>query len=180
MGLINSPYHIKHDVFTFSTILGDTITLYVAFNGTNYQVRRSPSASSREWSDQFTFNASLQPQQGFNFPIYVYYAGGSPYWRQYISTISSPPSSEYRFDYVFYVASVPLARTIAYYVLESGSVPVIKSCISKTPQMKGWRDTGIVFYVLKPSRASSPAKRELKVVWEDKVYARCIVWRLIL
>ena len=132
-------------------------------------MRRSPSASSRDWSDQFSFNACLRPQQGFDYPIYVYSAGGSPYWRQYISARSSPPSTEYHFDYVFHVASVPLARTIAYHVLECGSVPVIKSCISRTAEMKGWRETGIVFYVLKPVRPGSPPKSELWVTPEGYI-----------
>ena len=136
----------------------DTMTLYVAFNGTNYQVRRNSSSSSRDWADQFSFTASVEPNTTFNYPIYVFSAGGSPYWRQYISTKPSPPSVEYRTDYMFYVSSAPLVRSIACYVLESGSVPVIKSCISKTAQLAGWRSTGIVFYALKKTRAGSPTK----------------------
>lgn len=61
---------------------------------------------------------------------------------------------------MFYTSSVALVRSIACYVLESGSVPVIKSCISKTSQLAGWRSTGIVFYVLKSTRPGSPSKRE--------------------
>jgi hypothetical protein len=144
-------------------ILDDIITLYVTTNGSNYQVRRNSSSSSRDWSDQFSFNASLEPNQTFNYPIYVFSAGGSPYWRQYISTNPSPPSGEYRTDYVFYVSSVPVVRSMAYYVLDSGNVPVIKSCISKTAQLTGWRSTGIVFYALKPTRAGTPTRRKSTV-----------------
>jgi hypothetical protein len=154
-------YFIKnYSCLSLFQYLDDSITLYVAFNGTNYQVRRNSSASSRDWSDQFSFNACLEPNQTFNYPIYVFSAGGSPYWRQYISTNPSPPSGEYRTDYMFYVSSVPLVRSIACYVLESGSVPVIKSCISKTAQLTGWRSTGIVFYAMKTTRAGTPTKRE--------------------
>ena len=142
--------------------LDDTITLYVAFNGTNYQVRRNSSSSSRDWSDQFSFDACLQANKTFDYPIYVFSAGGSPYWRQYISTNPSPPSSEYRTDYMFYVSSAPLARTITCYVLESGSVPVIKSCISKNAKLTGWRSTGITFHAWKSTRPGSPTKREQK------------------
>ncbi|XP_028392476.1 uncharacterized protein LOC114517034 [Dendronephthya gigantea] len=136
----------------------DTITLYVAFNGTNYQLRRNSSSSSRDWSDQFSFDAYLQANESFEYPIYVFSAGGSPYWRQYISTNPSPPSSEYRTDYMFYVSSAPLARTIACYVQESGSIPVIKSCISKSAKLTGWRSTGIIFYAWKSTRPGSPTK----------------------
>lgn len=137
--------------------------MYVAFNGTNYQVRRNSSSSSRDWTDQFSFSGSVEPNQTFNYPIYVFSAGGSPYWRQYISINPSPPSAEYRTDYMFYVSSVPLVRSITCYVLESGSVPVIKSCISKTAQLTGWKSTGIVFYASKATRPGSPTKRKFCV-----------------
>ena len=35
--------------------------------------------------------------------------------------------------------------------------------------MKGWRETGIVFYVLKPVRPGSPPKSELWVTPEDYI-----------
>lgn len=140
------------------------MTLYVAFNGTDYQLRREASASSRDWSDQFSFQASREPYPPFNYPIYVYSAGGSPYWRQYISTKSSPPSNEYRTDYLFYVSSIPLAGSIACYLLEKGSVNVIKSSIAKTETLSGWRNTGIKFYALKTTPAGSPTRREFNAV----------------
>lgn len=40
------------------------------------------------------------------------------------------------------------------HVLDSGSVPVIKSCISKSSMLSGWKEKGLSFYVIKSSLAS--------------------------
>ena len=91
----------------------------------------------------------------FNRPVYVYYAGGSPYWRQYVSGSPAPPRSSYKFDFMFFVSSVQLMGTIRVNVLDAGSGEVVKSMISKSEIYPGWKQKGLSFYVYKGIQAPS-------------------------
>lgn len=97
----------------------------------------------------FAFSAFIKPTGNFTFPIYVFTAGGSPYWRQYISGNSSPPSTEYRLDYMFYCSQSSLPGALQYHVQEAGSVPVIRSYVSKTKTIPGWKYKGLSFFAPK-------------------------------
>ena len=131
---------------------GETITLYVSTNQTKsgqYRLWRQSSDGSNAWSNMFAFSAFIKPTGNFTFPIYVFTAGGSPYWRQYISGNSSPPSTEYRLDYMFYCSQSSLPGTLQYHVQEAGSVPVIRSYVSKTKTIPGWKYKGLSFFAPK-------------------------------
>ena len=95
------------------------------------------------------FSAFIKPTGNFTYPVYVFAAGGSPYWRQYISDKSSPPSPEYRLDYMFYCSQTSLPGTLQYNVLEAGSIPVIRSYVSRTTSVPGWKHKGLSFYAPK-------------------------------
>ena len=131
---------------------GDVMTLYVSTNQTKsgqYRLWRQTSDGSNEWSNLFAFSAFLKPTGNFTYPVYVFAAGGSPYWRQYISGNSSPPSTEYRLDYMFYCSQTSLPGTLSYHVLEAGSIPVIRSYVSRTKSVPGWKHKGLSFYAPK-------------------------------
>lgn len=135
-----------------SVTTGDTITLYVSSNRTKsgqYRLWRQTSDGSNEWSNMFAFSAFIKPTGNFTYPLYVFAAGGSPYWRQYISASPSPPSVEYRLDYMFYCSQTSLPGTLQYHVLEAGSVPVIRSYVSKSKNIQGWKHKGLSFYAPK-------------------------------
>ena len=128
------------------------MALYVSTNQTKsgqYRLWRQSSDGSNEWSNMFAFSAFIKPTGNFTFPIYVFTAGGSPYWRQYISGSSSPPSTEYRLDYMFYCSQSSLPGTLQYHVQEAGSVPVIRSYVSKTKTIPGWKYKGLSFFAPK-------------------------------
>lgn len=130
----------------------EAITLYVSTNQTKsgqYRLWRQSADGSNEWSNMFAFSAFIKPTGNYTFPIYVFTAGGSPYWRQYISGESSPPSTEYRLDYMFYCSQSTLPGTQQYHVQEAGSVPVIRSYVSKTKTIPGWKYKGLSFFAPK-------------------------------
>lgn len=137
-----------------SVTTGEAITLYVSSNQTKsgqFRLWRQSAYGSNEWSNVFAFSAFVKPTGNFTYPLYVFAAGGSPYWRQYISASPSPPSVEYRLDYVFYCSQTSLPGTLQYHVQEVGSVPVIRSCISKSKDFQGWKYKGLSFYARKPT-----------------------------
>ncbi|KAK2557589.1 Cilium assembly protein DZIP1L [Acropora cervicornis] len=132
-----------------SVASGDSITLFVSSNQTKsgqFRLWRQSAYGSNEWSNLFTFSAFVKPSGNFAFPLYVFAAGGSPYWRQYISASPSPPSVEYRLDYMFYCSQTSLPGTFQCFVLEAGSVPVIRSCVSKSKDLQGWKYKGLSFF----------------------------------
>ena len=132
-----------------SALSGDAITLFVSSNQTKsgqFRLWRQSAYGSNEWSNVFTFSAFVKPSGNFTFPLYVFAAGGSPYWRQYISASPSPPSVEYRLDYMFYCSQTSLPGTFQCFVLEAGSVPVIRSCISRSKDLQGWKYKGLSFF----------------------------------
>ena len=47
------------------------------------------------------------------------------------------------------------------HVLDSGSVPVIKSCVSKSSILPGWKEKGLSFYVIKSSLTSKTGESVL-------------------
>ena len=123
-----------------SALSGDSITLFVSSNQTKsgqFRLWRQSAYGSNEWSNVFTFSAFVKPSGNFAFPLYVFAAGGSPYWRQYISASPSPPSVEYRLDYMFYCSQTSLPGTLQCFELEEGSVRVIRSCVSKSKDLQG-------------------------------------------
>ncbi|XP_065056654.1 uncharacterized protein LOC135684888 isoform X3 [Rhopilema esculentum] len=136
-----------------------TIMLYVASNAkNNFRVWKTPSPSSSEWKDSFDFRAQSSGKGQFNKPIYVYYASGSPYWRQYVSISSTPPRSSYKLDFVFYVSTLQLMGTVKLFVLDAGSGDVVKSMISKSEIYPGWKQKGLSFFALKGPSSQNLAK----------------------
>jgi len=128
----------------------DNLVLYVASNSKNsFRVWKNPSRNQSEWKDSFNFKASPVEKGQFNVPIYVYYASGSPYWRQYLSRSSKPPRSSYKLDFIFYVSDVQLMGTIKLHVLQTGSGEVVKSMISKSEIYPNWKQVGLSFFVMK-------------------------------
>ncbi|XP_078380805.1 uncharacterized protein LOC144663667 isoform X2 [Oculina patagonica] len=135
-----------------SVTTGETITLYVSTNQTKsgqYRLWRQSSDGSNEWSNLFGFSAFIKPTGNFTYPVYVFAAAGSPHWRQYISGSSSPPSPEYRLDYMFYCSQSSLPGTLQYHVLEAGSVPVIRSYVCRNKSVPGWKHKGLSFFAPK-------------------------------
>lgn len=135
-------------------LAGEAIILYVSSNQTKsgqYRLWRQSSDGSKEWSNLFAFSAFIKPSGNFTYPLYVFAAGGSPYWRQYISASPSPPSVEYRLDYMFYCSQTSLPGTLQYHVLEAGSVPVIRSYVSKSKNVSGWKYKELSFFARKPA-----------------------------
>ena len=114
-----------------------------------YRLWRQSSDGSNEWSNMYAFSVFVKSSGNFAYPVYVFAAGGSPYWRQYISASPSPPSSEYRLDYMFYCSQTFLPGAQQYHVLEAGSVPVIRSYVSKSKNVPGWKHKGLSFYARK-------------------------------
>ena len=131
--------------------------LYVSSNPSmkQYRLWRQSADRSKEWSDQLAFCVYPKSTSGFSYPVYVYASGGSPYWRQYISQSNSPPSHEYRLDYMFYASKVPHPGTVQLHVFDAGSVPVIRSCVSLSDTMPGWKHKGLTFHGVKSSAVRS-------------------------
>eukprot|EP00112_Aurelia_sp_Birch-Aquarium-sp1_P017815 Seg417.17 transcript_id=Seg417.17/GoldUCD/mRNA.D3Y31 product="Zinc finger protein DZIP1L" protein_id=Seg417.17/GoldUCD/D3Y31 len=128
----------------------DSMLLYVASNSKNsFRVSRSSSPSTSEWKDSFNFKVCTQEKGQFNKPLYVYYASGSPYWRQYVSSSAAPPRSCYKLDFVFYVSTVQLMGTTRFFVLDAGSGEVVKSMISKSEIYPLWKQKGLSFFAMK-------------------------------
>lgn len=124
--------------------------LYVASNSKNsFRVSRSSSPSTSEWKDSFNFKVCTQEKGQFNKPLYVYYASGSPYWRQYVSSSAAPPRSCYKLDFMFYVSTVQLMGTTRFFVLDAGSGEVVKSMISKSEIYPLWKQKGLSFFAMK-------------------------------
>eukprot|EP00795_Rhopilema_esculentum_P016335 gene16335-7725_t len=143
----------------FASTPNGTIMLYVASNAkNNFRVWKTPSPSSSEWKDSFDFRAQSSGKGQFNKPIYVYYASGSPYWRQYVSISSTPPRSSYKLDFVFYVSTLQLMGTVKLFVLDAGSGDVVKSMISKSEIYPGWKQKGLSFFALKGPSSQNLAK----------------------
>eukprot|EP00794_Sanderia_malayensis_P011076 gene11076-12244_t len=137
----------------------ETILLHVASNSKNiFRVWRTPSPAISEWKDTLSFRASLIEKGQFNQPIYVFYASGSPYWRQYVTRLSDPPRSCYKLDFKFYVSNVQLMGTTRYFVLDAGSGEVVKSMISKSEIYPGWKAKGLSFFALKGPKESNLQK----------------------
>ena len=146
--------------------IGDSITLYVSTNQNKqgqYRLWRQSSNGSNEWSNLYAFTGFIKPSGNFTYPLYVFAAGGSPYWRQYISARSAPPSSEYRLDYMFYCSQNPLPGTQQYHVLEAGSLPVIRSYVSKSKNVPGWKDKGLNFYAPKLALAGDKTCKSIQI-----------------
>ncbi|XP_020603007.1 uncharacterized protein LOC110042031 isoform X2 [Orbicella faveolata] len=153
-----------------SVTTGEAITLYVSTNQTKsgqYRLWRQSSDGSNEWSNMFAFSAFVKPTGNFTFPIYVFTAGGSPYWRQYISGNSSPPSTEYRLDYMFYCSQSSLPGTLQYHVQEAGSVPVIRSYVSKTKSIPGWKHKGLSFFAPKQTLGGDKSLASVSASFES-------------
>lgn len=145
--------------------IGDSITLYVSTNQNKqgqYRLWRQSSDGSNEWSNLYAFTGFIKPSGNFTYPLYVFAAGGSPYWRQYISARSAPPSSEYRLDYMFYCSQKPLPGTQQYHVLEAGSLPVIRSYVSRSKNVQGWKDKGLNFYAPKLALAGDKTCKSIQ------------------
>lgn len=139
----------------------ESITLYVATNqkkSGQYRLWRQTADGSNEWSNKYALSAFIKPTGNFTYPMYVFAAGGSPHWRQYVSDKSSPPSPEYRLDYMFYCSQTFLPGTLQYHVLEAGSVPVIRSYVSRTNSVPGWRHNGLSFYAPKSTLVSDKTR----------------------
>ncbi|KAM7428249.1 Zinc finger protein dzip1 [Porites harrisoni] len=152
------------------TTAGDSITLYVSTNQNKqgqYRLWRQSSDGSNEWSNVYAFTGFIKPSGNFTYPLYVFAAGGSPYWRQYISARSAPPSSEYRLDYMFYCSQKPLPGTQQYHVLEAGSLPVIRSYVSKSKNVPGWKDKGLNFYAPKLALAGDKTLTSVSASFES-------------
>ena len=66
-----------------------------------------------------------------------------------MSSSPVPPRSNYKMDYVFYVSATQLMGTMQLNVFDSGSGSVVKSMVSKSAKMEGWKEKGLSFYVLK-------------------------------
>ena len=115
----------------------------------SFRVWKSPSKSQSNWKDSFNFKAYVIAKGQFNIPIYVYYARGSPYWRQYVSSSSKPPRPSYKLDFIFYVSDVQLMGTIKLHVLQAGSGEVVRSMISKSDIYPKWKQIGLSFFVMK-------------------------------
>ena len=114
-----------------------------------------PSNAKGDWKDLFSFNAFIQPVGDFKKPIYVYSCPGSPYWRQYISSSSTPPKQNYKLDLTFYVATTKLLGTIRLTVLDAGSGSVVRSMITKEETVPSdWRQKGLVLFGLKSTGGS--------------------------
>ncbi|XP_001624813.3 uncharacterized protein LOC5503868 isoform X2 [Nematostella vectensis] len=135
----------------------DTISLYISANTNNnhYRLWRQRSDGSNEWVDKFNFTAYLKPLGPFTTPLYVYTASGSPYWRQYISASSDPPSTEYRLEYMFFVSRTAVPGAVELHLLETGTLSVIRSCVNKAKALQGWKYKGESFYVMKSGRAAN-------------------------
>ena len=135
---------------------GGTVALYVSSNQnkTQYRLWRQTADGSNEWSDQFVFSAFIKPTGNFTFPLYVFAAGGSPYWRQYVSANSVPPSPEYRLDYMFHASTTSFPGALQCFVLDAGSIPVIRSRVSTSKNVPGWKDKGLSFFALKVEKTS--------------------------
>ncbi|KAK3730168.1 hypothetical protein QZH41_016005 [Actinostola sp. cb2023] len=133
----------------------DSLTLYVAanLNRSQYRLWRQRAEGSSEWVDKLFFNAYIKPIGPFTTPLYVHSASGSPYWRQCITNRSTPPSNEYRLDYMFYASQNPVLGAIQLHVLDAGSLPVLRSCVCKSKELPGWKYKGISFYVMKNNQA---------------------------
>lgn len=123
-----------------------------------YRLWRQTADGSNEWSNKYALSAFIKPTGNFTYPMYVFAAGGSPYWRQYVSDKSSPPSPEYRLDYMFYCSQTFLPGTLQYHVLEAGSIPVIRSYVSRTNSVPGWRYNGLSFYAPKSTLVSDKTR----------------------
>lgn len=115
----------------------------------SFRVFREPASTKGDWKDLFSFNAYLQPSGEFNKPLYVYSCGGSPYWRQFVSNSDIPPRSHYRHEFTFYVSATKYFGTIKLRLFQAGSGEVIRSCITKDEMIPNWKDTGLIFYVLR-------------------------------
>lgn len=149
---LSPNFSIIFKCVVFFLLTGEVITLYVSTNQTKsgqYRLWRQSSDGSNEWNNLFAFSAFVKSTGNFTYPVYVFAAGGSPYWRQYISGNSSPPSPEYRLDYMFYCSQSSLPGTLQYHVLEAGSIPVIRSYVSRSKSVPGWKHKGLSFFVPK-------------------------------
>ncbi|XP_066024829.1 cilium assembly protein DZIP1 isoform X2 [Pocillopora verrucosa] len=148
----------------------ESITLYVATNqkkSGQYRLWRQTADGSNEWSNKYALSAFIKPTGNFTYPVYVFAAGGSPHWRQYVSDKSSPPSPEYRLDYMFYCSQTFLPGTLQYHVLEAGSVPVIRSYVSRTNSVPGWRHNGLSFYAPKSTLVSDKTLTSISASFES-------------
>lgn len=148
----------------------ESITLYVATNqkkSGQYRLWRQTADGSNEWSNKYALSAFIKPTGNFTYPMYVFAAGGSPHWRQYVSDRSSPPSPEYRLDYMFYCSQTFLPGTLQYHVLEAGSIPVIRSYVSRTNSVPGWRHNGLSFYAPKSTLVSDKTLTSISASFES-------------
>ncbi|XP_027059683.1 zinc finger protein DZIP1L-like [Pocillopora damicornis] len=148
----------------------ESITLYVATNqkkSGQYRLWRQTADGSNEWSNKYALSAFIKPTGNFTYPVYVFAAGGSPHWRQYVSDKSSPPSPEYRLDYMFYCSQTFLPGTLQYHVLEAGSIPVIRSYVSRTNSVPGWRHNGLSFYAPKSTLVSDKTLTSISASFES-------------
>ena len=50
---------------------------------------------------------------------------------------------------MFYCSQSSLPGTLQYHVQEAGSVPVIRSCVSKTKNIPEWKHKGLSFFAPK-------------------------------
>ena len=151
------------------SLAAESMTLYVSTNqkkAGQYRLWRQSADGSNEWSNMYGLSAFIKPIGNFTYPVYVFAAGGSPYWRQYISDKSSPPSPEYRLDYMFYCSQTFLPGTLQHHVLEAGSIPVIRSYVSRNKNVPGWRHNGLSFYAPKSTLVGD----KMREYWELLIY----------
>lgn len=148
----------------------ESMTLYVSTNqkkAGQYRLWRQSADGSNEWSNMYGLSAFIKPTGNFTYPVYVFAAGGSPYWRQYISDKSSPPSPEYRLDYMFYCSQTFLPGTLQHHVLEAGSIPVIRSYVSRNKNVPGWRHNGLSFYAPKSTLVGDKMQTSISASFES-------------
>lgn len=140
----------------------DTISLWVSSktNGhQSYRVFKQPASTQGGWKDLLVFNASAIPIGDYQKPIYVYSCGGSPYWRQYVSSFEHPPHTSYKHDFTFYVSDVKLLGTRKFNVHDGGSGNVIRSLISKEENVPSWKYKGLSFYAMKQTTSRGTVSR---------------------